>query len=189
MYSRASDSIWSAEFLYEEEQVGVKFLKPLPVFKIGDLQFGPCVEGALLRMPLWAARLLESEGILTIQPEEGEQLNPGELSKLSWKEERNEALALLPPNFYPKLRNLLTSLNDGMKKNPTHATLSEQRQAFMKAKDLINCRLQKILRLSFERNPPKQVLDSLQPEERSLFGVLRLEVESWRERILSEKAE
>lgn len=189
MYNRASDSIRVAQFLYEEEQAKVVFLKPLPSFKIGGHQFETSSEGTEIRMPLWVARLLESEGILKIQQEEGEQLNCSELTKLSWKEERNEALAILPPNFYPKLRDLLASLNDGMKKNPTHATLSEQRQAFMKAKDLINCRLQKILHLSFERNPSKQILDSLQPEERSLFGVLRLEVESWRDRILSEKAE
>jgi DNA replication initiation complex subunit (GINS family) len=94
---------------------------------------------------------------------------------------------VLPPNFYPKLRELTNQLNESIKQNPTHTTLSEQRQAFMKAKDLINCRLQKILRLSFERNPSKPLVEALQPEEKSLFNNIRSEIDDWREKILLEE--
>lgn len=187
MSRRASGDIKSSQFLYEEELVGVVFQKPLPATKVGDLELSASVEGSEARLPLWAARILSKEGVVKLNLEEGQDLKSSELYKLSWKEERNEMLSPLPANFYPKLRDLVEGLNRSIKENPTHTTLSEQRQAYMKAKDLINCRLQKILRLSFERNPPKTAVEALQPEERALFEALRSEIEEWREKILVEE--
>jgi hypothetical protein len=187
MARRASDDIKSSQFLYEEELVGVVFQKPLPATKVGGLDLPSSVEGSEARIPLWAARVLSKEGIVKLSLDEGQDLKSSELFKLSWKEERNEMLSPLPANFYPKLRDLVDDLNRSIKENPTHTTLSEQRQAYMKAKDLINCRLQKILRLSFERNPPKGAVEALQPEERAIFEALRSEIEEWREKILAEE--
>jgi len=187
MSRRASEDIKSSQFLYEEALVGVVFQKPLPATKVGDLELPASVEGSEAKLPLWAARVLSKEGIVKLNLEESQDLKPSELYKLSWKEERNEVLSPLPANFYPKLRDLVEGLNRSIKENPTHTTLSEQRQAYMKAKDLINCRLQKILRLSFERNPPKAAVEVLQPEERALFESLRSEIEEWREKILVEE--
>jgi len=188
MSRRASEDIKASQVLYEEELVSVVFQKPLQATKVGDLDVPASVEGSEAKLPLWAARVLSKEGVVKLNLEEGQDLKAGELYKLSWKEERNELLSPLPANFYPKLRDLVESLNRSIKENPTHATLSEQRQAYMKAKDLINCRLQKILRLSFERNPPKAAVELLQPEERALFEALRSEIEEWREKILIEES-
>ncbi len=77
-------------------------------------------------------------------------------------------------------------LNENIKKNPTHTALNEQRQVSIRTHDLINCRLQKILRLSFERTPSKSSIEALEPEELALFNSLRSEIEEWRQRILSE---
>jgi len=167
--------------------VGVVFQKPLQATKVGDLQLGAFVEGSETRLPLWAAKALEADGIVRLSPDESQQLRSSELFKLSWKEERNEALLVLPPNFYPKLRELIAELDNSIRQNPTHTTLSEQRQTSMKAKDLINCRLQKILRMSFEHNPSKPMVDALQPEERALFSTIRSEIDDWREKILLEE--
>jgi len=187
MSRRASEDIKSSQFLYEEEPVGVIFQKPLPATKIGGLQVGAFVEGSEARLPFWAARALEAEGVVRLKLDEIQQLKSSELYKLCWKEERNETLYQLPPHFYPKLRDLILMLNSSIRQNPTHTTLNEQRQAFMKAQDLINCRLQKILHLSFERNPAKAVIDTLEPEERALFEALRSEIEDWRQKILAEE--
>ena len=167
--------------------VGVIFLKPFAANKVGDLELKSFTEGDEAKMPYWAAKVLENDGIARLNREESQQLKSGELFKLSWKEERNETLSPLPPNFYPKLRDLILLLNESIKQNPTHTTLSEQRQAHMKAQDLINCRLQKILHISFEKNPQKSVVDSLQPEEKALFNAIRSEIDEWREKILVEE--
>ncbi|MEM3882906.1 MAG: hypothetical protein QXO23_05935 [Candidatus Methanomethyliaceae archaeon] len=186
MPPRPPDEIRFLQFMYEEGPVEVVFQKPLPQLKIGGEDMGSPVEGSELKIPLWAAKALEEEGYVKIKTKEELQLKSNDVIKLSWKEERSESLSKLPPNFYPRLRELLRSLNDNIKKNPTPAALNEQRQVSIKAIDLLNCRLQKILRLSFERVPSKPSIEMLEPEELALFNTLRSEIEEWRQRILSE---
>lgn len=186
MPPRSSESIKSSQFLYEEEPVEVIFQKPLPQLRVGGEDMGAPAEGTELKLPRWAARALEEEGYVRLKNEEEHQLKPIDVVKISWKEERSESLSKLPANFYPKLRGLLTKLNENLKKNPTTTALNEQRHVSIKAQDLINCRLQKILRLSFERTPSKSSIEVLEPEELALFNALRSDIEEWRQRILSE---
>jgi len=181
---RASEGIDHAQFLFEEDAVQVVFLKPIPALMAGGSQFGPYEEGREAKVSLWVADVLAENGVAKLKDEDAKIIRSGDLYKLSWKEERNEVLSQLPPHFYPKVRALLRSLDDGIKQSPTHTLLSEQRQSEMKAQDMINCRLQKILRLSMERNPTKSLIDLLSQEERALYTALRSEIEGWRQRIL-----
>jgi hypothetical protein len=181
---RASEGIGHAQFLFEEDAVQVVFLKPIPASMAGGSQFGPYEEGREAKVPLWVADVLAENGVAKLKDEDAKIIRSGDLYKLSWKEERNEVLSQLPPHFYPKVRALLRSLDEGIKQSPTHTLLSEQRQSQMKAQDMINCRLQKILRLSMERNPTKSLIDLLSQEERALYTALRSEIEGWRQRIL-----
>ncbi len=185
---RASEGINHAQFLFEEDTVQVVFLKPIPASMAGGNQFGPYEEGREAKVPLWVADVLAENGVAKLKDEDAKIIRSGDLYKLSWKEERNEVLSQLPPHFYPKVRALLRSLDEGIKQNPTHTLLSEQRQSQMKAQDMINCRLQKILRLSMERNPTKSLIDLLSQEERALYTALRSEIEGWRQRILVDES-
>ncbi len=180
---RALEGIDYAQFLFEEEQVQVIFLKPFQATAGGN-QFGPYEEGREAKLPLWVAEVLDENGVAKLKDEDAKIIRSGELYKLSWKEERNETLSQLPPHFYPKVRALLRSIDDGIRQTPTSTLLIEQRQSQMKAKDMINCRLQKILRLAMERSPTKSLIDLLSPEERGLYTVLRSEIEGWRQRII-----
>ncbi|HPC28068.1 MAG TPA: DNA replication complex GINS family protein [Candidatus Methanomethylicus sp.] len=188
MSRRASEGINHAQFLFEEDTVQVVFLKPIPASMAGGNQFGPYEEGREAKVPLWVADVLAENGVAKLKDEDAKIIRSGDLYKLSWKEERNEVLSQLPPHFYPKVRALLRSLDEGIKQNPTHTLLSEQRQSQMKAQDMINCRLQKILRLSMERNPTKSLIDLLSQEERALYTALRSEIEGWRQRILVDES-
>lgn len=165
--------------------MGVTFTKAFPATLVGGNEIGPYEEGREERLPLWVARILESEGFVKTTGEEAQLLKSNDLYKLCWKEERNESLSKLPPHFYPRLRQLLSSLNDAIKNNPTHTLLSEHRQSFMKAQDLVNCRLQKILHLAMERNPLKSSTDLLEPEELALYKSLRSELDEWRKNIIT----
>jgi len=186
MPPRPTDEIRYSQFLYEEGTVEVIFQKRLPQLKLGGEEIGSPAEGSELKLPLWAAMVLEEEGYVKIKGKEDLQLKPNDIIKLTWREERSESISKLPTNFYPRLRELLRSLNENIKKNPTHTALNEQRQVSIKVLDLLNCRLQKILRLSFERVPSKPSIEMLEPEELALFNSLRSEIEEWRQRILSE---
>lgn len=175
------------QFIYDENLVTVIFQKPISKLKIGGVDYGSPIKGSELKIPRWAAKVLEEEGYVTIR--DNEQLRSIDVIKLLWKEERSETLCKMPEKFYPKLRELLKILSENVKKNPTDTTISEQRQTHMKALDLINCRLQKIVRLSFERSPPKSSIDMLEPEEFALFKTLRSEIENWKQRIIAEGVE
>lgn len=152
---------------------------------VGGIQLGAYEEGREEKLPIWVARILEADGFVKVSGEESHGLKSTELYKLCWKEERNEGLSELPNHFYPRLRQLLASLNEAIKNNPTHTLLNEHRQSFMKAQDLVNCRLQKILHLAMERNPLRHSLDLLTPEELALFSSIREEIDTWRKKIIS----
>lgn len=185
MPSNPSESIRHSQFFYEEEMVGVVFTRAFPSTVIGGTPVGPFEEGRETRIQIWAARILEEEGFVKIMDSEAQVLKPSDLFKLSWKEERNEGLSKLPQHFYPRLRLMLASLNKAVKENPTHTLLSEHRQSLMKAQDLVNCRLQKILHLAIERNPTKASVDLLEPEELALYTSIRSGIDEWRKKIIS----
>ncbi len=187
MSRKAFEGIGYEQFLFEEDSVPVVFLKPFQAIMAGESQIGPFEEGREVKIPFWVAAVLAESGVAQFKDEDVKLIRSSELYKLSWKEERNEVLSQLPPHFYPKVRALLKSLNEGIKQNPTHTLLSEQRQSQMKAQDMINCRLQKILRLAMERSPTKSMIDLLSQEERALYAVLRSEIEGWRQRILTDE--
>ncbi len=180
-----SESIRHSQFFYEEELIGVTFIKAFPATSVGGVELGAFEEGREERLPIWIARVLEAEGFVKVSGEESQALKSTELYKLCWKEERNEGLSKLPSHFYPRLRRLLASLDEAIKNNPTHTLLSEHRQSFMKAQDLVNCRLQKILQLARERNPLRSSLDMLEPEELALFNSIREAIDEWRKKIIS----
>ncbi len=188
MSRRASEGIDHAQFIFEDDAVPVVFLKPFQAATVGGSQIGPFEEGREAKVPLWVAEVLAENGAAQLKDSDAKIIRSGELYKLSWKEERNEVLSQLPTHFYPKVRALLRSLDEGIKQNPTHTLLSEQRQSQMKAQDMINCRLQKILRLAMERSPTKALIDLLSQEERALYAVLRSEIEGWRQKILVDEA-
>ncbi|MCX8170019.1 MAG: hypothetical protein N3D72_02900, partial [Candidatus Methanomethyliaceae archaeon] len=115
----------------------VIFQKSISKLRIGGEDYGSPVKGSELKIPKWAAKALEDEGYLKIKDDE--QLKLVDVIKFLWKEERSETLCKIPEKFYPKLRELLRILNENVKRNPTDTAISEQRQAHMKAFDLINC--------------------------------------------------
>ncbi|NHV46069.1 MAG: hypothetical protein DSO09_02625 [Candidatus Methanomethylicota archaeon] len=187
MFKRAYEEIKDSQFLYEEDLIEVVFQKPISKLIIEGEDYGSLVKGKEIKIPRWAAKILEEEGYVKIKSED--LLKTSDVIKLAWNEERVETLCKLPEKFYPKLRELIKNLNESIKKNPTATIINEQKQVTMKALDLINCRIQKILRLCFERTPSKSIIDMLEPEENALFQLLHSEIEEWRNKILTEGVE
>ncbi|MCC6013123.1 MAG: DNA replication complex GINS family protein [Candidatus Verstraetearchaeota archaeon] len=187
MIKKAYEEIKDNQFLYEEDLIEVVFQKPIPKLIIEGEDYGSIVKEKEIKIPRWAAKILEEEGYVKIKNED--LLKSSDIIKLAWNEERVETLCKLPEKFYPKLRELIKRLNESVRKNPTATIINEQKQVLMKALDLINCRLQKILRLCFEKYPSKSIIDMLEPEENALFQLLHSEIEEWRNKILTEGVE
>lgn len=167
---------------YEEEVVEVIFVKPCSAIKVAEEVIGPFNEGVETTLPRWIAKTLAENGIIKIKQDTSRNLV--ELSKSAWREERSDTLLPVDEDFYPRLRNYLRELKLKADTSPTQQLINELRQADLKAKDLINCRLQKIVRIALDRTPPKNLIDNMAAEEKALFNSIRELIEVWRSHIL-----
>jgi DNA replication initiation complex subunit (GINS family) len=100
------------------------------------------------------------------------------LQDLYWKEIvlPGKKLSQLPANFYPALRRYLARLKEA-------GSSDEYEKASRLANDIVNCRLRKTLGL-VGISPPRDVLENLSEEERTLYDRLQSEVERYRSKIL-----
>jgi hypothetical protein len=168
------------EPLYDVEKVRVKVLKKVPEIRIGEEVLGPFSQDQEVEVERWVAKILREEGYIEIVDEKGIDL--ATISKIAWKESRTPQLTPLEPTFYVKARGYVKSLAEKAKINPE--TLNEKRLAEVRLTDVINCRVQKIANMALTgTQPPREVLDCLTPEERTLFNELCGLISRWRRSI------
>lgn len=142
-----------------------------------DRSLGPFEKGHEYRMTRWIAEKLKSEGILEIKDQQ--PITNTEVSKILWREVRSSVATKLSERFYPRLRNYLRLLRNQASKTGRPAAVREEEQATQNLRDLLNSRLQKILRLTQATNPPVTALEGLTPEERELYQQVREIIDSW----------
>ncbi len=93
------------------------------------------------------------------------------INKIRWKEERTETLQELEEDFYFKVRILIKSLEEQLKKNPDDIELlSTIRHIKISVIDIIKARLQKIVKMA-STNPEvsREYLKKMTKEERMLY--------------------
>lgn len=152
--------------------------KDHPLVQISEeMALGPFERGREYRMTRWIAEKLRNEGILEIK--DPQPISNTEVSKILWREVRSSVATKLPERFYPRLRSYLRILKNQVSKTGKPAAIKEEEQAGQNLRELINARLQKILRLTLAYTPPISALEGLSPEERELYEQVRESVESW----------
>ncbi len=156
--------------------------KDHPAIQISeDQSLGPFEKGHEYRMTRWMAEQLKSEGILNIK--DPQPVTNTEISKILWREVRSSVLTKLPERFYPRLRNYLRLLQQQAGKTGKPAAIREEEQSLQNLRDLLNSRLQKILRLTQATSPPTTTLEGLTPEEKELYQQVREIMDSWTEEL------
>ncbi|MEM4647678.1 MAG: hypothetical protein QXQ03_04790, partial [Candidatus Nezhaarchaeales archaeon] len=171
------------EPFYDMEKVKVKVIRKIPEIKVGGETLGPLDQDQEVELERWVARVLKEEGYVDIIDEKDVDLSL--ISKIAWKEVRTDQLVPLEPTFYVKARRYLKILNEKAKVNPE--ALNEKRAVEVKLTDVINCRIQKIVNLALTGSkPPREVLDSLTPEEKMLFNEVRYLISRWRRTVKGE---
>lgn len=152
--------------------------KDHPVVQMSeDQKLGPFEKGHEYRMTRWIAEQLRIDGIVEIK--DPQPITNAELRNILWKEVRSNVLTKLPERFYPRLRNYLRILRQQASKTGKPLAIREEEQALQNLRDLINSRLQKILRITQATSPPTTALGGLTPEERELYEQVRKIMESW----------
>jgi len=186
--AKPSMSIKDADFEFENTPVRIAVNRNCPEIELAGLKIGPLEEGKEYEVKFWIAQELEKAGIARFHEED--LLTAVKLYKTHWKErvQSVKQMASLPQDFYPKLRRYLADLKENAVKKPEN--MREYEKAVRHSRDIINCRLKKIVSLaSASAAQTNQIINNLTVEERNIYRLLRKNIEEWRIEILKEGAE
>ncbi len=175
------------DFGYEDSLARIIPLTSLQEVNVSGTKIGPLVEGKEVETRYWIAEELVKAGYARFH--EDDVLTYATLNKLHWRETKlSPALQIspLPDYFYPKLRRFLNSARERASKEPTAA--SQYLQADRLARDIINCRLRKIVSLAASSTRAASVVQALSKEERILFEKVRIAVTDLEKKILEFEA-
>jgi hypothetical protein len=186
--AKPSMSIKDADFEFENTPVRIAVNRNCPEIELAGLKIGPLEEGKEYEVKFWIAQELEKAGIARFHEED--LLTAVKLYKTHWKErvQSVKQMASLPQDFYPRLRRYLADFKKNAVKKPEN--MREYEKAVRHSRDIINCRLKKIVSLaSASAAQTNQIINNLTVEERNIYRFLRKNIEEWRTEILKEGAE
>lgn len=120
---------------------------------------------------------------------EEDMLDVVKLHKIHWKErvQPTNKVSSLPEEFYPKLRRYIAYLEKTSEKSSEK--LKEHEKSMSISRDIVNCRVKKIVSLASSTPLTAQALQSLTSEERTLYHRLYEIINEWRSKILKHKGD
>ena len=175
-------SIKDIDFMFENTPVKILINRNCPEIQLVGVKVGPFEEGKEYEIKYWVAKELERAGIARVREEE--LLDAVKLHKIFWKESIQQARQVSPleEDFYPRLRRYLASLKRKAISNPEK--LKEYDKARRLSRDIVNCRLRKIVSLASSPAQTNQTLNNLAREERELYKQLYAIINEWKSKIL-----
>ena len=182
MLLEGSSFIKDEDFVYENTPVKIVASRNCPEIELVGLKVGPFEEGKEYEVRFWMAHELEKAGIARFREEE--LLNAVKLYKMHWKERVQSVrqISSLSEGFYPRLRRYLASLKREAVNNPEK--MKEYEKVSRLSRDIINCRLKKIVSLASTFAQTNQILKNLTREERIIYERLSSIISDWRSKIL-----
>ena len=167
--------------MFENKPVKVIANRNEAKIELAGLEVGPFEEGREYEIQFWIAQELERAGIVRFREED--ILDVVKLHKINWKErvQPTNKVSPIPEEFYPKLRRYLTHLKKVSNNKPEK--LKEHEKSVRISRDIVNCRVKKIVSLASSPPLTAQALQSLTPEERTLYHSLHEIISEWRNKI------
>jgi len=177
-----SSTIKDIDFTFENKPVKILINRNCPEIQLVGTKVGPFEEGKEYEVKYWIAKELERAGIARFREEE--LLDAVKLHKIFWKESIQQARQISPleEDFYPRLRRYLAGLKRKAVSNPEK--LKEYDKVTRLSRDLVNCRLRKIVSLASSPAQTNQTLNNLAREERILYERLYTIINEWKSKIL-----
>jgi len=176
--------IKETDFEFENATIRIIANRNSPKIELAGFKIGPFEEGAEYTIRFWVARELVNAGIAHFREEES--LDEVKLYKIQWKErvQSGKRFSTLPEDFYFKLRRYLADVKREA------AIRTEKMREYEKtsglSRDIINCRIKKIVSLSSSPAQTSQILKNLTREERMIYNHLYNVISEWRSKILEE---
>ncbi len=182
MSTSSSMSIRDIDFVFENKPVKIVINRNCPEIQLVGVKVGPFEEGKEYEIKYWVARELERKGYARVREEE--LLDAVKMHKIFWKESIQQARQVSPleEDFYPRLRRYLSSLKRKAISSPEK--LKEYDKARRLSRDIVNCRVRKIVSLASSPAQTNQTLNNLAREERVLYERLYEIVNEWKSNIV-----
>lgn len=175
-------SIIDTELDMDSSPVKVRILHDSPELFFSGEKLGPLKEGDELELPRWMAQELAESKLARIL--EREPLDIPTLAKIHWREciPSSREIPQMDYDFYYRLRRLLRDLREESEREPSgRATLERAESQF---KDIVNCRMRKIMHLAAAPPQTDAVLQKMTAEERVLYDHLSTIVNDWKQKVL-----
>jgi DNA replication factor GINS len=177
-------SVDDVDFDFENSQFRVVVTRELPetarMAKLSSTKVGQEVE-----VPYWTAKELVQLGYARFREED--VLNYNSLSKIHWRETipASRQLPALQANFYCLLRRHLAELHQKSKQDQVKLRELERSESLVR--DIVNCRLRKIVSIAASPTPSEELIQGLSYEERVLYSTLNETIENWKSKLLGQE--
>jgi DNA replication initiation complex subunit (GINS family) len=135
-----------------------------------------------VEVPYWTARELVQLGYARFREED--VLNYNSLSKIHWRETipASRQLPALQANFYCLLRRHVSDLKELSKQDQVKLRELERTESLVR--DIVNCRIRKIVSLAASPTPSEELIQGLTYEERILYSILNKTIVDWKSKLL-----
>jgi hypothetical protein len=180
--AEAFTSIEDVDFDFENSQTRIVLTREIPdtspkLSRILSSKMGQEVE-----VPYWTARELVQLGYARFREED--VLNYNTLSKIHWRETipASRQLPALQANFYCLLRRHVTDLKELSKQDQVKLRELERTESLVR--DIVNCRIRKIVSLAASPTPSEELIQVLTYEERILYSILNKTIVDWKAKLL-----
>jgi hypothetical protein len=177
-------SVGDIDFDFENSQIRVVVTRELPetprMPKLSSAKVGQELE-----VPYWTARELVQLGYARFREED--VLNYNSISKIHWRETipASRQLPALQPNFYCMLRRHLGELRQKSKQDQVKLRELERTESLVR--DIVNCRVRKIVSIAASPTPSEELIQGLTYEERTLYSTLNTTIEDWKSKLLGQE--
>jgi len=175
-------SVDDIDFDFENSQTRIILTREIPDLPPKLAKFLSARVGQEVEVPYWSARELVQLGYAKFREED--VLTYNSLSKIHWRETipASRQLPALQPNFYCLLRRHMLDLNDSSKRDQVKLRELERTQNLVR--DIVNCRIRKIVSLAASPDPSEELIQNLAFEERTLYTILNRTVGEWKTKLL-----
>ncbi len=170
------------DFDFENSQIRIVLTREIPestprLTKMSSVRIGQEIE-----VPYWTAKELVQLGFARFRDED--VLNYNSLSKIHWRETipASRQIPALQPNFYCMLRRHMSELQELSKQDQVKLRELERTESLVR--DIVNCRIRKIVSLAASPTPSEELMQGLSHEERVLYSILNKTIDEWKSKLL-----
>jgi hypothetical protein len=175
-------SVDDIDFDFENTPIRVVLTREIPDTTPRLAKLASAKVGQEIEVPYWTARELVLFGFARFREED--VLTYNSLSKIHWRETipASRQIPALQSNFYCVLRRHLSSLQELSRQDQVKLRELERTESLVR--DIVNCRIRKIVSLAASPTPSEELMQGLTNEERALYSILNGTIGEWKSRLL-----